>query len=78
MPENQFEAVMAAIQGLTVKFENRFDKVEAQLVSINGELKGIKHELKGIEHELKRIEHWTPYNANLDVVAKLATITRHK
>ncbi|MVT10229.1 hypothetical protein [Chitinophaga tropicalis] len=64
MPENQFEAIMAAIQGLTVKFENRFDKVEAQLVSING--------------ELKRIEHWTPYNANQDIVAKLAAITARK
>ena len=71
MPENQFEAIMAAIQGLTVKFESRFDKVEsrldkveAQLVSING--------------GLKRLEHWTPYNANQDIVAKLATITSRK
>ncbi|SHN44326.1 hypothetical protein [Chitinophaga sp. CF418] len=63
MSENQFEVIMAAIQSLKSDMNARLNGVEAELVSING--------------ELKKIERWTHYNANLDVMAKLAGVNVH-
>lgn len=67
MSENQFDSLMGAIQFLICKvnsFEGRFDGIEGRLDRIEG--------------SIQRIEGWTPFNANQDIIDKVAMLTGRK
>jgi hypothetical protein len=64
MSQNQFDALLAAIQTLKSDMNTGFTNVEGRLDNIEG--------------ELKRIEHATQYKANHDVVVELEGINGHR
>lgn len=52
--------------------QNQFDTIMGAIHALTAKADNIETEIVYIKGELQKIERWTHYNANIDVMAKLA------